>query len=150
MIRIASLVTAFCLMTAPLFASTLSATTTINRDEIPVDLTTGEDLDISVVELVITDAIKDREPVKEPSEPTAAPARLFAFTRIDSKAVHTITHVWYRNDERVADIPLNIGISPAWRTWSSKAIPPTGPANWRVEIVSQDGTRLAEARFTLE
>ena len=150
MIRIASLVAALCLMAAPLPASTLSATTSLNREEMPVDLTTGESLDISVVEFVITDAIEGREPVKTPLEMTATPDRLFAFTRIDSKTTHTITHVWYRDDKRVADVPLDIGISSGWRTWSSKAIVPSGPANWRVEVISEGGTLLAETRFTVE
>ena len=163
MIRIASLLTLFCLMTAPLFAAEPSSDTALADDmaaatqaatpppqEVAPTLDTDKGSTISVVEFVVAQSIKNREPVDVASQYTATPERLFAFTRINTKTPQTITHVWYRNEEKRAEIALRIGASPAWRTWSSKAIFPKGPADWRVEVTSEDGTPLAETRFTVE
>jgi len=105
---------------------------------------------VSVSEIVIATGITEREPVEIGTLFSTDTERLYCHSRIASIAPTTITHVWYRDGQRVAEIPLTIGAASSWRTWSSKAIVPSIAAPWRVEIVSEDGTILAQTDFTVE
>ncbi len=104
----------------------------------------------NVAEMVIATAIADREPVEPGILFTTNTERLYCHSRITSIAPTTITHIWYREGERVAEIPLQIGAASSWRTWSSKAIFPATPAAWRVEIVAENGVLLSQTDFTVE
>ena len=103
-----------------------------------------------VTEMVIATAIEDREPVAPGTLFSKDAERLVCHSRMASEVPTTITHVWYRNGEQMASIPLHIGAAASWRTWSSKAMPPSMAASWRVDIVAEDGTLLAQTDFTVE
>ena len=103
-----------------------------------------------VTELVIASAIIDREPVETGIRFSADTQRLYCHSRVASLGATTITHVWYRNGEKMATIPLNIGAASAWRTWSSKTITAPTAAFWRVEIISEAGSLLAQTDFTVK
>jgi len=105
---------------------------------------------VTVSEMVIATGIAEREPVEIGTLFSSDTPRLFCHSRIASPEPTTITHVWYRNGQRVAEIALNIGAAASWRTWSSKAITPAMPAPWRVEILAEDGTLLAQTDFSVE
>lgn len=105
---------------------------------------------VSVSEMVIATAIENREPVEIGTLFTTDTERLYCHSRIASIVPTTIVHVWYRNGERMAEVPLAIGAASSWRTWSSKAMVPATPASWRVEIVTEDGTLLAQTDFSVE
>ena len=103
-----------------------------------------------VTEQVIASAVIDREPVEPGTRFPADTPRLFCHSRIASTGTTTITHIWYRNGEPVAKVPLEIEAASAWRTWSSKAIFPATAAAWKVEIIAADGTLLSQTEFTVE
>lgn len=105
---------------------------------------------VSVSEMVIATDIVEREPVETGTLFSTDTPRLFCHSRIVSPEPTTITHVWYRDGQRVAEVPLTIGASASWRTWSSKAMSPSLPAPWRVEILAEDGTLLAQTDFSVE
>jgi len=105
---------------------------------------------VSVSEMVIATGVANREPVEAGTVFTTDIERLYCHSRTGSIAPATITHVWYRDGERVAEIPLQVGAASSWRTWSSKAMFPAVPASWRVEIVAEDGTLLAQTDFKVE
>ena len=103
-----------------------------------------------VTEMVIATAIEAREPVAPGTLFSKDAERLVCHSRMASEVPTTITHVWYRNGEQMASIPLHIGAAASWRTWSSKAMFPAMAASWRVDIVAEDGTLLAQTDFTVE
>ncbi|SCY62794.1 DUF2914 domain-containing protein [Desulfoluna spongiiphila] len=124
----------------------------------PSDLEIAADTDeelstpvlVTVSEMVIATGVAEREPVEIGTLFSTDTPRLFCHSRIASPEPTTITHVWYRDGQRVAEIPLNIGAAASWRTWSSKVIAPAIPAPWRVEILAEDGTLLAQTDFSVE
>ncbi len=60
---------------------------------------------------------------------------MFAFNRIKSSVAGIVRHTWYQGDTQVAEVDLRIGVSPGWRTWSSKRIVPKAHVgNWKVVI----------------
>ncbi len=60
---------------------------------------------------------------------------MFALNRIKSSVAGILRHTWYKGDAQVAELDLKIGVSPGWRTWSSKRIVPKAHVgNWKVVI----------------
>ncbi|MFQ5917932.1 MAG: DUF2914 domain-containing protein [Candidatus Binatia bacterium] len=57
------------------------------------------------------------------------------FNRIKSSAAGILRHTWYKGDAQVGEVDLRIGVSPGWRTWSSKRIVPKAHVgNWKVVV----------------
>ncbi len=66
--------------------------------------------------------------------------KIYCWTSVRSKTVPSkLTHVWYREGKKRAEVELELSTSP-FRTWSSKNI---WPGNWRVEVLGRDGEVLA-------
>lgn len=113
----------------------------------PVESPSAEDL--SILEARICEGINEREPVAPgdvfPSDINA----LYCFSRVKSNDSTEIKHIWYHNGEPVAEVPLNIGVSTGWRTFSSKTISATDKGNWKVEIVSAGGAPMRTIQFII-
>ena len=60
-----------------------------------------------------------------------------------------VEHVWYHGDKEIARVRQKVE-GATWRTWSRKRILPEWTGDWRVEVVAEDGTVLAERFFTIE
>lgn len=105
--------------------------------------------DIEVVEARICEGINDREPVAPGDVFPSDISSLFCFSRIKSAENTEIKHIWYFNGQPVAEIPLSIGVSSGWRTFSSKAIDPIDKGNWKVEIVTASGTPVRTIQFII-
>src|SRR2546422_11354009 len=100
-----------------------------------------------VEKIALGTGVEARELVGEATEFDASVGRIYCWTKINSQNVPaTITHVWYADEEQVAEVPLNINY-PSMRTWSSKAI---SAGKWRVEVVSETGEVLASTDFTVK
>jgi len=105
---------------------------------------------VEITETVICTGIQDREPV-EPGETFSNDiGKLFCFTRTSAVAKTTIQHVWYLEGEKRAEVTLNIGASPSWRTSSSKIIRPIDTGIWRVNVLGPDGELLDTATFEIQ
>lgn len=73
--------------------------------------------------------------------------RVYAWTEIAGAGEPTtITHVWYVDGQKVAEIPLKVR-GQRFRTWSAKRI---WPGEWKVEVLGADGNFLGEESFTVE
>ena len=103
--------------------------------------------EMSVSEIVLTSGVTDREPIDTVSTFSAADGKAFVFARIkNSEAPAKLTFVWYLDDVERARVPMNIGTSSRWRTWSSSNI---GPGKWRVDLVDESGAVLAQKSFSV-
>ena len=60
-----------------------------------------------------------------------------------------IHHVWYWNEQKMADVPLTVR-STRFRTYSSKKILPQWKGAWRVEVTGPDGELLSTNAFNIE
>ena len=61
--------------------------------------------------------------------------KVIFFNRIKSSAAGNSRHTWYQGDAQVAEVDLRIGVSPGWRTWSSKRIVTKAHVgNWQVVV----------------
>ncbi|MBI4064719.1 MAG: DUF2914 domain-containing protein [Elusimicrobia bacterium] len=73
--------------------------------------------------------------------------RLYFWTAVRSDQIPThIVHIWYVEDKKVAEVQLDIPVSP-YRTWSSKRV---WSGKWRVEARGQDGKLLTSEEFRVK
>ncbi len=105
---------------------------------------------LAVEESTIARDVVDRMPVEPGATFPADVGRLFCWTRITGAEGSTsVRHVWFLEDQEMADVELNVGGS-SWRTHSSKAIVPEWTGNWRVEVRDSSGNVLETIRFSIQ
>lgn len=73
---------------------------------------------------------------------------LFCFTRTVSRdgGEQSITHVWYRDEVKVAEYKLPVR-GERWRTYSKKSVDRGSPGEWRVDALDGDGNLLKSVKF---
>ena len=112
----------------------------------------GAQIDVQFISrAVLTTGISEREPVdvlKESIEQTEFHEKLFFFTEVRKLKGQTISHLWFHQDQLMAEIPLTIS-ADRYRTYSSKNIMPSQTGQWRVEAVTEQGELLAQKTFRI-
>ncbi|BBN80090.1 hypothetical protein PA25_00750 [Pseudoalteromonas sp. A25] len=112
----------------------------------------GAQIDSNLVSrAVLTTGVVDREPVdvlKENLELSQFTDKLFFFTEINNLQGQTVQHLWFHQDQLMAEIPLTIS-AVRFRTYSSKNIMPSQTGPWRVEVVTEEGQLLAQKSFRI-
>jgi hypothetical protein len=112
----------------------------------------GAQIDVQFISrAVLTTGISEREPVdvlKESIEQTQFQEKLFFFTEVRRLKGQTISHLWFHQDQLMAEIPLTIS-ADRYRTYSSKNIMPSQTGQWRVEAVTEQGELLAQKTFRI-
>lgn len=99
-------------------------------------------------DFVLTHGIYEREPVGTTQNFASSDERGYVFARIANDGQPTqVNFEWYYGDEKHASIPMNIGTSGGWRTWSSINL---RPGNWQVKMTDQNGMVIAERSFMVE
>jgi len=105
---------------------------------------------LSVAEAMICTSVIDRVPAGADTVFPDTVGVLYCFTKIEgAKAPTTISHVWYYQDKKMAEVSLNVGGS-CWRTWSSKRILKEWTGPWRVDVTTKDGTVLKSLTFKVK
>jgi hypothetical protein len=112
----------------------------------------GAQIDVQFISrAVLTTGISEREPVdvlKESIEQTQFQEKLFFFTEVRKLKGQTISHLWFHQDQLMAEISLSIS-ADRYRTYSSKNIMPSQTGQWRVEAVTEQGELLAQKTFRI-
>jgi len=104
---------------------------------------------LQIEEMVFCKNIKNTEPVDIDSSFYDTVQKVFCFTKVvGATDSTTISHIWYFNNEEIAEVDLNIN-SPSWRTWSSKNILKSWDGIWRVDIYSASGVLLKSKEFSV-
>lgn len=102
---------------------------------------------VVVRDIVLTNNVAERMPT-DSVDAFAADADVgFAFVRISNSGDPTqVKVVWSRAGVEQGAVPLNVGTSSGWRTWSSTSL---RPGNWRVQVVDANGGVLSQKDFTV-
>lgn len=107
------------------------------------------DAAIEVTRAVVATDVVDREPVGEAESFAAAVGQVYFYTVLEGDFPETrLEHVWLRDGEEVARVPLTVR-GPRWRTWSSKSIPAEWAGDWEVQLVDEAGNVMESASFTV-
>ena len=89
-----------------------------------------------------TSAVLDREPVDEITSIDSGTGSVFFFTEFRNFEGTTASHRWIYNGEVKFELSFKIRGS-RWRVYSQKTLPPEWLGDWKVEIITEDGTVLA-------
>ena len=90
--------------------------------------------------------IEDRVPINIVEEADNSLGKIYFFTNIRNFSGERITHRWIYQGRVMADVSFNIN-GPRWRVWSSKNLWHTWIGEWRVEVLTDDGSVLYEKVF---
>lgn len=92
--------------------------------------------------------IADRELVGEGARFEANGGRVYARIVVDNPGPEAaLAMVWRRDGRIVQSLPVNVGTSPRWRTWSYKTMRKHDAGKWTVEVLDAEGTAIAQAAF---
>jgi hypothetical protein len=106
---------------------------------------------LKLVGLAVGLSVQDRNPVGVATRFTTIPPRFHCHSVFDSRAAEvTVIHTWRRNRRVVSRVELEIGKSPAWRTWSRQRIRAAWADRWSCTVTSQDGSLLGVATFEVQ
>ncbi|KJY98265.1 DUF2914 domain-containing protein, partial [Pseudoalteromonas piscicida] len=100
---------------------------------------------------VLTTMIDDREPtnvLKDVIATTQFSDKLYFFTEVHALKDQVVSHLWFHQDELMAEVELPIQAA-RYRTYSSKNVMPSQTGDWRVEVVTQSGQLLAQKTFRI-
>ncbi len=104
---------------------------------------------VRVEEAMFCTGVKDRNPQGAGETFDVSVKKVFFFTRIQgAKTPTTITHVWYWNEKKMAEVPLDVR-SENWRTWSSKRIDPSWKGHWAVKVLDGNGDLVLAKDFQI-
>jgi len=122
----------------------------LTQAEDPTQISTEAEDVITIEDWAIATTIENRIPQRTAQSFPATIGNLICFTKVvGSKTETSITHTWYYQDKKMAEVVLPVR-SPYWRTWSSKKIMPQWKGPWRVDVTSQEGVLLKTITFTIE
>ena len=100
-----------------------------------------------VRDFTLTHGIAGREPMDKVATYGRHAEQAYAFARINNTGSPTqVRFQWYFNGQHHATVPLTVGSSQAWRTWSSANL---SPGDWRVQLVDSSGVVLMTRAFTV-
>jgi hypothetical protein len=100
-----------------------------------------------VARTIITTGVTDREPVNDLQQVPAEDQKVFFFTELRGMKGESVTHVWKRNGEVMAEVKFDVG-GPRWRIWSSKNMLPDWTGAWTIEVTDSSGKVIATKEFT--
>jgi len=90
--------------------------------------------------------VEDRMPINIVEEADNSLGKIYFFTNIRNLSGERITHRWIYEGRVMADVSFNVN-GPRWRVWSSKNLWNTWIGEWRVEVLTTDGSVLYEKVF---
>lgn len=108
-----------------------------------------QETNVELTRAVVATGVEDREPVGEATQFGPDVGRVYFYTVFEGDfGERHFEHVWLRDGEEVARVPL-VARGPRWRTWSSKDIPAEWAGDWSVRVVDATGTELESVDFTV-
>ena len=109
----------------------------------------AQDGNLSIAEFVFCEKVDSLNPVNVDTVFYNTIEKVCCFTKVKGAEDTTrISHVWYYNNEEMANVELPVR-SMSWRTWSSKQILPEWTGLWRVDIVNAAGNVIDSKSFTI-
>jgi hypothetical protein len=102
---------------------------------------------LKVSEFILCRDVIEREPFEPVSTFTLENNKAWVFARVyNSNGLTDLSFKWYLNDELISEVPVKIGNSSNWRTYSNSNLQ---KGFWRVELQTADSLVLSELRFNV-
>ena len=107
--------------------------------------------DLKVTEMAVTTKVVKGNPIDSVRRISSSSVKaLYCFTRISAPqgTDTSIKHVWYLNDEVVAEDTMPVKGSH-WRTYSRKGVEKGVSGEWRCEALDSEGNLLKSVSFRM-
>ncbi len=102
---------------------------------------------LKVSEFILCRDVIEREPYEPVSSFSLENNKAWVFARVyNSNGLTDLKFKWYLNDELISEVPVKIGNSSNWRTYSNSNL---RKGFWRVELQTTDSLILSELRFNV-
>ncbi len=112
---------------------------------------TPRDSGPSLVDLAVTSSIADRNPDGAGDSFPASVGKLYCWTAVKNTGEPTqLTHVWRFGDRVISEVPMNVGKSSRWRTYSRQRINEKLTGQWSCEVVDENKESLGKASFSVQ
>ncbi len=103
--------------------------------------------DLQIDQISVGTAVENKELTGTASDFDASITRVYCWTKIAAaNPPAKIKHIWYADDKKEAEVPLDINYA-SMRTWSSKNV---WPGRWKVDITDAVGSVLSSVEFTIK
>ena len=106
---------------------------------------------LRITEMAVTTKIVRGNPIDSVRRISSASVKaLYCFTRLSSETGEetVIKHVWYKDDEKVAEYELPVK-GKKWRTYSMKSVEKGVSGDWRVDALDSGGKLLKSVKFRM-
>jgi len=107
--------------------------------------------DLKITEMAVTTKVVKGNPIDSVRRISSSSVKaLYCFTRISAPqdTETTIKHVWYLNDEVVAEDTMPVK-GAHWRTYSRKGVEKGLSGEWRCEALDSEGNLLKSVSFRM-
>jgi hypothetical protein len=107
--------------------------------------------DLKVTEMAVTTKVVKGRPIDSVRRISSSSVKaLYCFTRFTAPegTDTTIKHIWYRNNESVAEEAMPVK-GATWRAYSSKNVKKGLAGEWRCDVQDSEGTVLKSVSFTM-
>ncbi len=102
---------------------------------------------VTVEKMAFGTDVKDRELVGAAEEFPAGTPQVWCWTRLSAKSAPiSVKHVWSLDGRKMLEVPLKLNYASG-RTWSHKNV---RPGAWKVEVVTDEGTVVGAATFSVK
>ena len=106
---------------------------------------------LRITEMAVTTKIVRGNPIDSVRRISSASVKaLYCFTRLtsDTDEETVIKHVWYKDDEKVAEYELPVK-GRKWRTYSMKSVEKGVSGDWRVDALDSGGKLIKSVKFRM-
>jgi hypothetical protein len=103
-----------------------------------------------VARALLTSDVVEREPTTRSAEirgERGNVGRVFFYTEVRGLSGQQLRYRWERDGHLEAEMPMQVGTSWRWRTYSRKDLLPDQTGEWRVQLLDEADRVLAEATF---
>ena len=107
-------------------------------------------VNLEVLKANVCTDVQDRVPVGVSTVFPSSTQRVYVWSQIKAEEIPTeIRHIYYFENRKIGEVELTIR-SNVWRTWSYKTLSGEHHSGqWRIDIVSKNGSVLQELNFTI-
>lgn len=106
---------------------------------------------LEVVDYGLGTGVENRQLTGQADSFDLSVGKVWAWIKVNNSGDPSqVTMVWKRDGEESWRIDLNVGTSPAWRTWSRKTIRKWDAGIWTVDILAPDGTMIESIEFEVK
>lgn len=106
---------------------------------------------VKIREMLFARDINGRSPVSVSKVFNDTISTIYCFTTVQNQTSKAciVGHQWWYNSTLLAEVPIRVGKSLAWRCWSRFTISVAQIGPWKVVCVDSAGTALRTEEFTI-